>query len=266
MTKTAPKPVSAFGLARRCLFSPSEAAAASRAPGALPAAAWIYAAFLLATAVFYAWKPFDFPERNAAFPREAQGFAFWIKVMLWQPPLELAWVAFLIGLVQWFRDGKLFPRILGAAVAAAIPFVLLVLYRMSGLPWAAYFALSAAWFAGMAWLARRAPREDWAPVAALMLALNIVGLAMLAPMALAVALDSTALFQGAQIAGGLWVLGCATLGLRALTRHDRPEGGLRLPRCFMAVLLSMFMQIAFAFTLHMLGLVPKDILKALLYA
>jgi hypothetical protein len=82
---------------------------------------------------------------------------------------------------------------------------------------------------------------------------------MLLPMALAVFIDADSLFKGAQIAGGLWVLLCGTLGLRALT-------DLRLPRCFMAVLMSMFMQIAFAFTLHMLGIVPKDILKALLYA
>ena len=34
----------------------------------------------------------------------------------------------------------------------------------------------------------------------------------------------------------------------------------------MAVLLSMFFQIAVAFTLYLLHIVPKDILKALLYA
>ena len=111
----------------------------------------------------------------------------------------------------------------------------------------------------MALWARRMPAGHWIAVASLMCALNIVGLLLLAPMWLSVQLGAEGLFKGAQIAGGLWILGCGTLGLRALT-------GLRLPRCFMSVLLSMFMQIALAFTLHMLGLVPKDILKALLLA
>jgi hypothetical protein len=119
--------------------------------------------------------------------------------------------------------------------------------------------LFACWLGLMAFGAERAPRGDWKPLAAFMLALNAVGLIMLGPMELAVFADSEQLFKFAQIAGGLWILGAGTLGLRALT-------GMRLPRCFMAVLLSMFMQIAFAFSLHMLGLVPKDILKALLYA
>jgi hypothetical protein len=82
---------------------------------------------------------------------------------------------------------------------------------------------------------------------------------MLVPMGLAASLRSKELFMASQAAGGFWILGCATVGLRRLT-------GLRLPRVFMAVLLSMFFQIALAFTLHILGLVPKDILKALLYA
>ena len=259
MTKTAPKPTSVADFARRCLFAPTAAAEAARAPGSLAAAAWMYGAFLAATALFYAWKPFDFPDRNAAFPRELQGLGFWLKVMLWQPPLELGWIAFLMALVEWFRTGKMFIRLLGAVVATAVPFILVVLYRQSGLNWGAYLALTFAWLGALGWQASRAPKQEWLPVTSLMLALNVIGLLLLVPMVLSVKLDADQVFKGAQIAGGLWVLGAGTLALRALT-------GLRLPRCFMSVLLSMFMQIAFAFTLHMLGLVPKDILKALLYA
>jgi len=55
----------------------------------------------------------------------------------------------------------------------------------------------------------------------------------------------------------LWMLGAGTLGLRELC-------ALRLPRAFMAMLLSLVFQISAAFTLHLLGLVPKDILKAMM--
>ena len=259
MTKTALKRPSLLGFARSCLFSPVSAASAAREPGSLAPATWIYAAFLLATAVFYAAKPFDFPDRNAPFPRQAQTLWFWLRVMLWQPPLEAAWIACLLALLSWFRTGKLFWRLLGAVLATATPFVLLLCYKYGALGRGAYAGLALAWFTVVSRWAMRSPREALAPTAAFMLALNAIGLVGLAPMALAVALDADSLFKGAQIAAGLWMLLCAALGLRTLS-------GLRLPRCFMAVLLSMFMQIAFAFTLHMLGLVPKDILKALLYA
>jgi hypothetical protein len=260
MTTTPNARPSVLSLSRRVLLAPTEAAAASRAPASLAPSAWIYGGFLLANAFFYAWKPFDFPDANVPMLRETQDLAFWLKVMLWQPPLELAWIAFLVALARWFADGKLFWRLLGAVAATAAPIVLLVLYKQGGLSRPAYMLASCAWLGLIGYWARpRAPEFPWKAVAALMLALNAIGIAALAPMSLAVLAGAAGLYKGAQIVGGLWILGSGTLALRALT-------GLRLPRCFMSLLLSMFMQVAFAFTLHMLGLVPKDILKALLYA
>lgn len=259
MTKTAAKRPDVFSFGWRCLFRPSAAAETARDRRSLAPAVWIYVAFLVGTALLYAWKPFDFPDRNAPFPRDTQSLWFWTKVMLWQPPLELAWVAFLLAQLQWLRDGKLFWRLLGGVLATAVPFVLLVYYSQNGIPKSAYAAGLAAWAALVAFWGWRAPRDLWRPTISLMLALNAIGLLSLLPMALAVPLDADTLFKAGQIGGGLWVLFSGTLALRALA-------GQRLPRCFMAVLLSMFMQIALAFALHMLGVVPKDILKALLYA
>ena len=259
MTKTAPRSSSVLGLGWMSVFSPSKAAQDCAVPENLKPAAIIYAAFLLCTALFYSWKPFDFPDRNAVDPRQAQGFFFWLRVMVWQPPLEAAWIVFLLCLLRWFREGKLFFKLLGAVIATALPFILLVAYRNMGLSWGGYAALAAVWLAGVAFWAKGVPAAEWRSAAAFMLAVNFVGILALAPMVVGVLLDSEGVYKAGQIAGGLWVLVAATVGLRQLT-------GQRLPRCFMSVLLSMFMQIAFAFTLHMLGLVPKDILKALLYA
>lgn len=259
MTKTSSTPPSVRELALACLFKPSRAAEEARRPGSLMPAALIYLAYLAASAAFFAWKPFDFPDPNVPYPRETQGLWFWLKVMLWQPPVELLWIGLLMAVVEWFRAGKMFLRLLGAVLATAVPFVLLVLYKWASVGWWGFALLSLAWAGLMAFWAARVPAEQWRPVAALMLGLNVVGLLMTAPMALATAAGSAQLYQAAQIGGGLWVLLCGTLALRALT-------GLRLPRCFMSMLLSMFMQIGVVFTLHMLGLVPKDILKALLLA
>jgi len=259
MTKTASKRPSLASFAWRCLFAPGAAADLAREPGSLAPAAWLYVAFLLGTALLYSWKPFDFPDRNAPFPADTQNLWFWLKVMAWQPPLEAAWVVFLLAQLQWLKAGKMFWRLLGGVVATAAPFILLVVYTQGGLGKPAYAAGMAAWLALVIYWARLVPRELWRPVFALMLALNVIGLLSLAPMAIAVPLESDQLFKAAQIVSGLWVLLSGTIALRALA-------GQRLPRCFMAVLFSMFMQIAFAFALHMLGLVPKDILKALLYA
>jgi len=220
----------------------------------------IYLAFTLGYMLFFRFKPFDFPDQNAAFPREPQTLMFWFKTMLWQPPLEAAWVAFLLGLAAWFRSGRLPARLLGAVAWCAAPFVLMAAYAAhAGIGKAALAAGSLVWLGLFLPLWLRATRAEALPVLNFMLGVNAVGAAVLAPMILAVWLRGSALFMAAQAAGGFWILGCATLGLRELT-------GLRLPRAFMAVLLSMFFQIALAFTLHLLGVVPKDILKALLYA
>ena len=280
-------------LSKSFLFSPERAAQASQDERNLAPCFWIYAAFTLGTMLFFVMKPFDFPDQNAAYPREAQNLMFWFKVMLWQPPLEAAWMAFLLGLVVWFRQGSLPVRLTSAVAWAATPFILMGVYAAVGTDAnraivelakgaagaaraeaearvlagarAVTIAKWALGLGGVAWLGlfvplwRRLTRAEVLPVVVFMLGVNAVGVVMLAPMVLATVLRSSGFFMAAQAVAGFWILGCGTLGLRKLT-------GLRLPRAFMAVLLSMFFQIAVAFTLHLLGLVPKDILKALLYA
>jgi hypothetical protein len=259
MTQTQGTPEKAFSLAWTVVRSPTRAADAAKKSESLIPAACVYAGFVLTYLIFFWLKPFDFPDRNAPFPRETQGLWFWFRVMLWQPPLEAAWIALLVGLMEWFRRGTLGVRLVAGVAWTAAPFILMAGYAQNGMPKAAFAAGSAVWLGLFVPLWRAAPATEWRPTAALMLALNAIGVVLLVPMTLALWLGNPGFFTFAQALGGLWMLVAATIAVRRL-------GDLRLPRAFMAVLLSMFLQIAVAFTLHLLGLVPKEILKALLYA
>ncbi len=255
----------AASLARLFLFAPARAADESMKEESLLPCLAIYIAFTAAYLLFFMFKPFDFPDQNAAYPREPQTLMFWFKVMLWQPPLEAVWIAFLLGLVAWFRTGSLAVKLTGGALWAALPFVLIGVYAAADTYRATLIAKvllaigPALWIGLFIPLWRRMTRSELMPVITFMLGVNAIGILILAPMIASIFLGSPGFFMGSQAAGGFWILGCGTLGLRRLT-------GLRLPRAFMAVLLSMFFQIAVAFTLYLLHIVPKDILKALLYA
>lgn len=247
-------------LTRLFVRSPERAAEACLERDSLAPNVALYAAFAVASMLFFWLKPFDFPDINAAFPRDEQGLLFWFKVTLWQPPLEAAWILFLLGLTQWLRSGVLGLKLLSGVLWTAVPLALIAAYTQThGLSKPLFALGEAASFALFVPLLAGFPKEELFPVASFMIGLNVLGLIMLAPMIAAVPLASPSLFNAAQLAGGLWMLGAGTLGLRRLT-------GMRLPRAFMAVLLSMFFQISLAFALHFLGLVPKEILKALLYA
>ena len=256
---------SAVVLAKLFLFSPSRAADESQKEENLLPCLGIYLAFTAAYILFFIFKPFDFPDQNAPFPREPQTLMFWFKVMLWQPPLEAAWIAFLIGLVAWFRKGSLAVKLTCGVGWAAIPFILMGIYSAADTYKATRIATAMMAIGPAVWIGlftpfwRQTTQAQAMPVITFMLGVNAIGVIILAPMILAILVGSSSFFMASQAAGGFWILACATIGLRRLT-------GLRLPRAFMAVLLSMFFQIAIAFTLYLLHIVPKDVLKALLYA
>ncbi|MEQ1920267.1 MAG: hypothetical protein ABL955_13825, partial [Elusimicrobiota bacterium] len=92
---------------RLFLFSPAKAAAACTEERALFDALKIYGLTLLTAAIFYRFKPYDFPDANAAVPMGPQSLFFWLKVMLWQPLLMAALVAFAAALMRWMKDGWL---------------------------------------------------------------------------------------------------------------------------------------------------------------
>lgn len=235
--------------------SPKAAASASKKPESLSRCLGIYALFLFTSMLFYWLKPANFPENMGP----ARPLSFWfVSMFFWQPFFQALSIALLLGLLQWFRNGSMAVKLVGGVAWAA--FVLLinvVAYAQRGGTTKPVFALGAlAGFAPFFFLLRALPAAEWRSVAAFMLGLSSLGLVQNAGLAPATLAGIPSLYKGVQIAVALWMLGAGTTGLRDLT-------GLRLPRAFLALFLSMFFLIGAAFTLHLLGF-PEEALKAAL--
>lgn len=248
-----------FGLGRLFLFSPSKAAAACVDERALFDALKIYGLTLLSAALFYRFKPYDFPDAYAAVPLGPQGILFWLKVMLWQPLLMAALIAFCAVLLRWLRDGWLPIKVAGSFFWCAIPLILTVFYVKNELPKSAFAVLMILWAIPGVYVARGVPAREWRVLATFLLALNVVQLAALLPEIIATAVRWEAGYKAVVGLAGLWMLVGGALGLKALPPH-RP-----LPRALLPLLFALVLQITVVIAAFMLGWLPVETLKALLY-
>jgi len=249
----------ALSFGRLFLTSPAKAAAACESDRALLDACKIYGLTLLAAAVFYRFKPYDFPDANAAIPGGPQGLFFWIKVMLWQPLLMSALIAFAAVLLRWMRDGWLPLKVVTSFFWCAIPLILTVFYVKNQLPKAAFGALMILWTLPGAYVASGVPAREWRLLAAFLLGLNVVELAAIVPEAVVTVMRWEAGYKAVVGAAGFWMLIGGALGLKALA-PQRP-----LPRALLPLLFALVLQIEVVIAAFMLGWLPVETLKALLY-
>ncbi|UPT72536.1 MAG: hypothetical protein M0D55_11220 [Elusimicrobiota bacterium] len=250
----------ALELGRLMLVSPQRAAQECESAGALPAALRLYALTLAADAVFQTLKPYDFPDATAAVPAVHQGLSFWIQVALWQPVLMLALIAFAGALLRWMKDGWLPLKVVTSFLWTAIPFILLAAYTMQGsvIGKTQFGFLFLAWLAPTAWLVARVPRADWRPLASLLLAMSVVELAAMLPMAGAVAFRSDAAYKAVAGAAGLWMLFAGARALKFLP-PGRP-----MPRALLPLVFASLLQIGVVFVAFTLGWLPAETLKAII--
>lgn len=248
-----------LGFGRLFLFSPSKAAAACGQDRALLDACALYALTLLGAALFYRLKPYDFPDANAASPMGPQGLLFWLKVMLWQPLLMSALIAFAAVLLRWLKDGWLPLKVATAFFWCAVPLILTVFYVKNVLPRPAFAVLMLAWAVPGALVARGIPAAEWRPLAAFLLGLNVVQLAALLPESVVTAMRWEGGYKAVVGAAGFWMLIGGALGLKALP-PQRP-----LARALLPLLFALVLQIEVVIAAFMLGWLPVETLKALLY-
>ncbi|MFH1725336.1 MAG: hypothetical protein ABII00_12045 [Elusimicrobiota bacterium] len=232
------------------------------APGAgLGQALWIYLAYLVTAVLFYTLKPDGFPPPlpDAPPPAFERGILFWMKVHAWGPVLAAIWIAMTAWFGRLLRGGRLPVRLFAAALCGLAPLLLIFVYNNTGMP---------RWGFGLCWLMlvsamipgfRRVERGVWKPLAAVLLAVNAVAVAML-PLFMGAVLARHALsYHVLELAMLFWTLGLAAFGVSRVM-------GIQTARAFAAIFLSVVCQVFFVFSMRLLGLLPKEVLKALMTA
>ena len=219
----------------------------------------ILLAYMAVSAVFYALKPESFPPpaEGAAPPDDPRGILFWTKVQLWTPALDAVLVATTAWFAQLLKGDRLPRRLLAAVLCGAAPVLLLIVYAQSRIPgwafacgWLLFAALAAPGF-------RRVPAQTWAPLAAVLLGVNALSLTLVPLFTAAVLARWAVGYHALEMGLLLWTLGISTYGAGRLL-------GLPAARAFCAVFLGLLAQIVFVFSMHTLGLLPNDVLKALM--
>jgi hypothetical protein len=251
--------IKALRFGRLFLFSPPKAAEACVKDGAIFDALKIYGLTLLAAAVFYRFKPYDFPDANAAVPMSSQSLFFWLKVMAWQPLLMAALIGFAAVLLRWMKDGWLPMKVATSFLWSAVPLILTIFYVKNGIPKSVFSVLMIVWAAPGAYVLRRVPARELLHLTTFLLGLNVIELAAMLPESAVTIFRWEPGYKAVVGVAGLWMLVGGALGLKALPPH-RP-----LPRALLPLLFALVLQIEVVIAAFMLGWLPVETLKALLY-
>ncbi|MDE2491823.1 MAG: hypothetical protein KGM24_13335 [Elusimicrobia bacterium] len=249
-----------LSFARSFLLRPSEAADASARPDAWRPALVLYALLALAQLVESWANPLAFLDPNAPAPLPHRA-GFWLAVLLWEPVLMAMSVAFTVVVLDWMSAGWLPLKTAAATLWAAVPAALAAYYASRPAADRSWFVgLLAAWTALTAVQAARVPRGRWRPVAVFLLgmsAIQLVGLA--AEFLLVLPSRSMHVFYAYSIVLLVWVAACFGAGMRRLKIS---------PSAARAVLAFVFALIASSvvpFLAYFLGLMPRAVLKVVLY-
>jgi len=228
---------------------------------ALPFSLAIYSVYLVTAVVFYTLKPDSFPPAPPHAPPTAfeGGLLFWLKVHAWAPVLAAVWIA----MTGWFgvllRGGRLAFRLPAAALCGFLPLLLIFVYQNTGMQ---------RWAFGLIWVGlvlcmvpgfRRLEREAWIRLSSMLLAVNCVAVALLPLFIVAVLARWAVLYHMGELVMLIWTLGLAAYGVSRIL-------GLQTARAFSAIFLSVVCQVFFVFSMRMLGVLPKEVLKALMTA
>jgi len=228
---------------------------------ALKAATGVYAVYLITAALFYTLKPDGFPPPipGAEATAVEHGLLFWIGVQAWSPVLLAVWIA----ATGWFcgllGTGKLAVRMPAALGSIIIPILLFVVYKNGSIPRSAFAATWLILIAVMIPGFRRIKKDDWIRLTASLAGLHAAAILLLLPFTLAVLARSPRAYHAVELVMLFWVLGLASYSVRRVME-------IATARAFSAVFLSLVAQILFVFSMYLLGILPKGVLKALMAA
>jgi hypothetical protein len=252
------KGVWAFG--RLFLFSPSEAADACLKDGALAAGLKLYAVLAVADLASSMFNPLQFLDPNAPV-LAPHGLGFWARVGLWEPVIFALSVLITVGVLEWMRDGWLPLKTASATLWAAIPVVLALRYvaPAMALGRGITIALLAAWIVPAVLLARTVPLDRFRKIGVFMLGLSAIQLACLfLEYATVVPLRSMTGFYVLSFVSIAWLLAIVGVGLRKLCATSTA-------RVVLGFLFALLVSSIVPAVAYLLGLMPVEVLKVILY-
>jgi hypothetical protein len=242
------------------LYKPERAAEACRRPDALRLGLIVYAVAAVVSLVFSWYNPLKFLDPSAPILSSYDIF-FWARVAFWEPVLFGLSVWFGVLLLDWMRGGWLPLRAACAALWTAIPLALGALYaspRMH-LGRGPFIACLAVWTIPALRLTVRPNVKTWREVGSFLLGLNAVQtVGLLATLLIVVPSRSLDAFYAVDAVILVWMLVIAGLGLRRLC-------GVSTARAVIAFLFSVLLSTVVPGIAYLLGVLPKEVLKVVLY-
>lgn len=244
---------------RLFLFSPSEAAAACENDTAWKLGLKLYAVLMPLQLASSWFNPLSFLDPLAPVGK-AYGAMFWVQVAFWQPVVFALSIFFIVVTLEWLRLGSLPIKLATTAAWAAVPLGLIAYYAPQDSPPRLLFIfVFVAWIIPAILIARRVPTERWMKIATFMLGLCALQITLLAVEYLTVVpVHSYWGFVTFSIVTLLWMLTVASIGLQRLVKMSTP----RVALAFFLASLVIFVVPSLAF---MLGLMPKEVLKVVIF-
>lgn len=242
------------------LFSPSKAADACLKKTALADGLKIYAVLAVAEWVTSWFNPLAFLDPNAPV-LPPHGAAFWLRVGMWEPILFGLSVIVTVLVLEWMREGWLPLKTATATLWSAVPVILALRYVAPAMAFGkgATIALLALWIVPAAALTRRVPAERWRKIGIFLLGLSTIQLVSLAAEFLAVVpARSLYGFYALSFLTIGWLLACVGIGLRRLC-------GMSAARAVLGFLFAILVISVVPAVAYLLGLMPMEVLKVVLY-
>lgn len=251
---------SAWDFAKLFLFSPSKAADACLKKESLADGLKVYALLAAAELVSSWFNPLSFLDPNAPV-LPPHGLGFWLRVAMWEPVLFAFSVVVTVLVLDWMREGWLPLKTATATLWSAVPVILALRYVSPAMAFGrgTSIALLAAWAAPAVWLSRRIPAERWRKAGVFLLGLCAIELAtLLLEFATVVPLRSLYGFYALSFLTIGWLLVCVGVGLRKL--YATSTARVVLGFLFSMIVVSVIPPVA-----YLLGLMPMEVLKIVLY-
>jgi hypothetical protein len=170
-------------------------------------------------------------------------------------------VFFTVLVLDWMREGWLPLKTAAATLWSAVPAALAVYYASPSMTLGRgiFVALLAAWAAPAVWLSRRIPAEGWRRIGVFLLGLSAIQLVCLAvEFAAVMPARSMIGFYVLSFLEIAWLLVCVGIGLRRLC-------AMSTARVVLGFLFAVLVTSVVPALAYLLGLMPKEVLKVVLY-